>query len=781
MTKNNKRNNILIVIIFIIVISTFILNIIKFAISIIGFETCKNVLQATIYLEMLKIDIYVMGILSIIYCINENENLTNLANIHSEAQLKMKSIASHVKILQNQVNVIINNKLCSGIIDILKDEILIANLNDDWSYSNQSVDLMEELRSLSFKIYDLQYTNEKCDVTNTFYDKYFNSTLFTNGKVGRANNIHKIFFYFIKNTFMTYKRIFDRLSEETTSTIQELWGHYEYNLLCILVSLIILILVFIIIFFVKICFDYSYYQLLFLYYYNYETNQIKFQNLIYHLYKTIHEFNCDSVDYFEYIKSNPNLNYSITDINHTYTNFIKNTQNIITNNNQNINNTNNKKDSLINTILNSISYKKNFKRNSSSYHNIQDQNKNNNYINDKNSMNGSLLNGSMNGSSLLFLNNSNNNNNNINLNNNFTKSKGPYAPNLGENNIDKNNKEESIDSLLKFIRKILPNSLKFSIIFIILSTLIYYIIIFVNIFVLSSENTIWKYSINLSMNVLERIPNLMALLIYACFSVIRGKLNLLEGSPYNDNQSQFLKYFEANSLYYSKNIMDTYFANSYFGELLRDNLRINYNFNNYLFQEKDNIFSYTIEWEYLLSQKGYYCINAAIGEVLSFNEEYTIYNFTEQMNYYATLCKSDNTGIDESGSQLEINYILEEISTKFIEFINYTDYTNRNLTEARKKFFSSKDIKRIVIDMQLSLILYYNTISYAINLDFVKKNNNIINQQIMFSGLLTLINFLIIIGLLFSFFKNEKYKILFLYFTEIQCTDSNNLIVYKVF
>ena len=34
-----------------------------------------------------------------------------------------------------------------------------------------------------------------------------------------------------KNTFMTYKRIFDRLSEETTSTIQELWAHYEYNLL----------------------------------------------------------------------------------------------------------------------------------------------------------------------------------------------------------------------------------------------------------------------------------------------------------------------------------------------------------------------------------------------------------------------------------------------------------------------------------------------------------------------------------------------------------------------
>ena len=82
------------------------------------------------------------------------------------------------------------------------------------------------------------------------------------------------------------------------------------------------------------------------------------------MYKTIYELNFDSVNYYEYIKSNPNLNY----INHTYSNFIKNTQNIINNNqNININNDNIKKDSLINTIMNSISNKKTNKRNSSSF------------------------------------------------------------------------------------------------------------------------------------------------------------------------------------------------------------------------------------------------------------------------------------------------------------------------------------------------------------------------------------------------------------------------------
>jgi hypothetical protein len=268
------------------------------------------------------------------------------------------------------------------------------------------------------------------------------------------------------------------------------------------------------------------------------------------------------------------------------------------------------------------------------------------------------------------------------------------------------------------------------------------------------------------MNILERIPKIMAMLIYSCLTVIRGQINLISGSPYNNNQPKFFKYFEVTSSYYSKDIMDNYLSNNYFGEILRDTLRINYNFNSYLFQETNNIFTNTRKWELLLRTKDYFCINAAIGEVISFQEDYTFYNFTQEMNYYATLCKQDNTGIDESGAQLEIAYILEEITTKYIEFINYEKY-NIDLSQARQNFFGSPDIRRIIMDMQLSLILYYNTISFAVNLDFENKNKTIINQQIMFSGLLLLINLCIIIELLISIWKNEKYKKLFGYFAEI--------------
>ena len=106
--KDKKRNIIFIIAIYAIIFIALIINIIKFTLSIIGFEASKNVLKTTIYLEMLKIDIYVQGILSIIYCINENEQITDILNIHSEAKLKIKSTLDHLKILQNQINIIVN-------------------------------------------------------------------------------------------------------------------------------------------------------------------------------------------------------------------------------------------------------------------------------------------------------------------------------------------------------------------------------------------------------------------------------------------------------------------------------------------------------------------------------------------------------------------------------------------------------------------------------------------------------------------------------------------------
>ena len=195
--KNNKRNKILIIIIIIIIIISLIINFSKFIISILGFEVSKNILKATTLLEMLKIDIYVQGILSITYCINEEENFIDISNIQSEAKLKMKSAENHIKLLQSQLNILINNKCCSKFFNILKNKIDIYNLNEDWSYSFEKVDLLEEIRSLSFKIYSLSYSNEICNISSTFYNiLQYDDKIIIKGYASKVNEIQKIFFIF---------------------------------------------------------------------------------------------------------------------------------------------------------------------------------------------------------------------------------------------------------------------------------------------------------------------------------------------------------------------------------------------------------------------------------------------------------------------------------------------------------------------------------------------------------------------------------------------------------
>ena len=738
LTKNKKRNKIFIIFINLISIILIILVMIKFFISEKGFTQTKSVLKATIYLEMLKIDIYVQAILSIIYCINEKENITDIDSVQSESKLKIKSTLEHLKILQDQINIILNNKNSARIISILQEKRKIYILNDDWTPSQENVELLSEIRSLSYKLYDLSNTNQKCDII-TFYEyEKSGPEIFKNGMVDKANDIQKIIYYFLRNIFSAYKSTFDELSEESASTIEKMWVNYQYIIYCLLFSIIVLMIIFIIIYIIKINFDFSFYQLLFLYYYNIENEKLKFENQIYYLYKTIQEFSIENISYFEFFKHNADLI--------DYSQF-KNTEHI----------------KIVKNDLNQPTQDKN--ENAPMKDHLS-RNKNKNF--DKNSTALSLLNSSMNRNSFHVLNNAVNKNNQNNRENNSS-----FASSSNEKEEEKKiSQEETIDSFLHLINKILPNSLKISLIFIILSTIIYLSLTCTNITELLSENKIFKYSINLSMNILERIPNLMGILIYSCLTIITGNENLVRPELVNYNQSKYLTYFKTNSLYYSEDIMNKYFKNKYFGKLLKDTLRINYNFDNYLFQETNDIFGNTKEWEKTLNIKEYFCINAAIGEVLSFQNEYTVYDFTNEINYYATRCKKDNTGINESGAQLEINYILQEITTKYIEFITRNN-SNLSIEQARFNFFASQDMKRIIVDMQLSLILYYNTIAYTVTLDFEKKNNKIINEQIIFSAVLFLVNLIIIIGLLFTITKNEKYKELFCYFSEIPNINDN--------
>jgi len=736
--KNKKYFKVIILLLFATVIFIIIFLITKFIICIIGFSLSATVLRISIYLQMIKVDIYEQAILSILYCINESYNSTNLSLIHSEAETKNKITLEHLKILKDNVDSILNNKYCKGIADILKEKFIVYYLNLDWSASIVKSDLLEEIRKLSFRTYALVSSNQTCQI-NTFYDFIqIGRSIVNLKKMDEVNDIQKILFYFCNNILKTYKANFDILSEECVTTIQKIFFNYQNSLFYLLIILIILLLIFIILYTIKIFWNISYYQLLFMYYYNIENEQLKFGNQIYYLYKTILVFTYKNINYFENMKNNSYMR------NHYY--------------NNNIGLTSILKNNSIRDVKSIHSQIPSPKRNRNG----------NNQEDEKNKQNNINLDGSMNGSSVQFLNNSNNHK--LTLGNNFEKNNN-FPININKKDSKNLSQEESFDSFSKASLNLIPRASNIYLFCIMFCLLLFLSLAIMNIVESNNKKQEWKFSINLSMNILERVPRLMEMLIYACIAIICNNPNVKKASL-DDSQAKYLTDFKVNSLYYSDDILNKYFKNTFFGELLRDNYRINYNFNNYLFQEKNNIFINTKYWENRLNAGGYFCIYAFIGEKVYSSESQNVYDLFKEVEYDALNCIEEDSGINDSGAKLEINYILQELTNKFIEFITYNN-SNISLSQARANFFDSKDMKRIFNDMRYSLILYYNIINVAVFLDFQIQISALINTQILYDFFLFLAIILISICLLYNNIRYEKYKKLFAYFSEIPRTNNS--------
>jgi len=63
--------------------------------------------------------------------------------------------------------------------------------------------------------------------------------------------------------------------------------------------------------------------------------------------------------------------------------------------------------------------------------------------------------------------------------------------------------------------------------------------------------------------------------------------------------------------------------------------------------------------------------------------------------------------------------------------------------------------------------MYYNSIMYTMNIDFDNQNKAIMKRQNLYTFFLFVINLAIIIFLVFSIKKDERYKEMFYYFSGI--------------
>ena len=101
------------------------------------------------------------------------------------------------------------------------------------------------------------------------------------------------------------------------------------------------------------------------------------------------------------------------------------------------------------------------------------------------------------------------------------------------------------------------------------------------------------------------------------------------------------------------------------------------------------------------------------------------------------------------------------------EFIEFISTKKINLTLAQNNFYSSTQIKRIIVDMQTPFILYFDTISYSLMIDIDKNNYDSIIGQLIFSAVIVVIIIEIIICWVLIINTNENYKQQFLFFSEI--------------
>ena len=675
----------------------------------------------------MKVDIYLESILAMHYCIIENKDSLAALIIPEIQRVKLDELMEHLKDVQEHVNTILSNENSLGIFKVIEEGFNIYVLGDDWNITYRKVDILNEARRLSYIIGGaLESDSGRCDFDAIYY--YSVSELSEFMQSGLKPSLkQKLFFYFIINIFAGYKGTFEKISEECVLSLENMWNRYQNIHLYIIISVTIVLLLFLIIYCIKFCLDTSFYQLLFLYYYKIEIAQKKFETQIYYLYKTNLEFNFDNIKYFEYIKSN--CNSDSTDL-YELTNKINN-----------------------NNIYNSK------KRNS----NGEKEERNNDK--EQNSMNGSLLNASMNGSSIQFLNKSNK----LNLNNRIDNNNTPFGSKIEENEEKEISQEETIDSLMKFIINILPNSHRFSLIFIIINIIFYLGICSFGLYEIYNQLNEYEFAINLSMNILERVPRIMELVLYSTITVIINQTNMV---PPDGHQSPYIKYFQIDSLYYSEEMIKAYFKDSLYGQLLKDNLKLKYNLEYYLFNNKYSLFKNVQHWETMLNTIGYFCINLVKGQMLLSKNPFennitSLYGLLTMFNELTSVCKSESPGMKDSGVKIEFNFILQEITTKYIEFVIFDRNTEKKLNEARLKFIDNQDFEKVMTDVKMSFVFYFNAIIYALREDFKQQDNDMTNTQIVYSCLFIIINFEMAISLIIIFLKGERYKKLFSYFSTI--------------
>ena len=324
-------------------------------------------------------------------------------------------------------------------------------------------------------------------------------------------------------------------------------------------------------------------------------------------------------------------------------------------------------------------------------------------------------------------------------------------------NIIKNKEEEILNIGENQPKILLPKVFIFSIITSIICFILITLIISVNIIYSIKTKRNLKYSIIFSMNFLQRIPKIIELVQYVEIVAILKTSSLSIKDKIIFNKEKYLNYYnlqlseETNSIINSIN--DTYFSNLFiYGQICELNIRKFKGDSKQVLKALKNL-------EYSFNEKNNLCKNSAENSFLNstFNSK-TEFDYNNNVTYKEMMCKIFCSSTNENGLEIEIDYIYQEITN------NYVDYVKSNSTDNSYNLIYNKEVIRANNDLFYVFNLVFQSYAKCILKENENNNNKMKRDEEIISIFLIIVLCIIIIQIFFVFRKTEKYRELFLFF-----------------
>ena len=765
--KSYTTNKYYIIILIILFIITIISSAIKLAFDKTNYSFSLYLIQSMIYLEEIKIDINIGSIIAFSQCYRKSNGIpSGLGAFQLELQLKSNDLMSQLNSLENQLKFYQSKSLLSKIMKLLYKNISIVYLNPDWTGKTEESYILKEINYFAFLLNKQsiqENENIQCNFDKNFYLLFFNSSeiIYELNNKEPTSFYQKFIYYIIFNVFSSINPILNEIIEEIITIQIKTMDNYIYSIIIICSIIIIIVLIEEIIIILKIKLDKNFIRQILLYLYHYNESYLKYEYEIKYLEITANDFNLNNLTILENIKKD---NEYFLYLRNSY----KSNDLLLNNNDER-----NIKESIKNSIKNNkINLVENSNKNQKIEEKVQKEN-----------INGSLFNASLNNSSMVQILNQKNNKDEISkLNENKIENK--Y--NISQNNKNKKKLKEEINDieiinddkifkdseetleLLKSNNKIIPKIIILSLIISILFSLFFLLIIFLNILDIKNKSYLWEYGINFSVNYLEKIPKIVEFGFSTFLTVILGNTTKLKYYPKNEYpkyQARYLTYFTEINNYDKSELISHSIKDSFFANEIYDNYRIKKNIEYCQSDPYINGYFKNIKfWSKKLNEKNNFCINAAIKGVNFFNKLIdTLDLYFEYAEQQALYCSKENEKISETGLDLEIDFILQESTYLYIDF----DERKSNLTYARKEFFESENFIRILKDMNLPFTFTSGTIFLSINEDLDELIHTFIYYEVIFFIIYYTADALFLIFIIIMITSNEKNKNILVFIKKI--------------